>query len=106
MIDRAFKAIQARYKVKSKDLAEKTKISEKQISQFRAGKKNLGYKSLWQLIVALGEIQLRARIDLALFISGCSSLDGKIYWQKLFKNFSERELSVILQIIAKEIKEQ
>jgi len=104
VIEKAFKIIQEKYQIKSKELAVQAKLTEKRISEFRTGRKTLGYKGLWKLIVALGEIKFRARIDLALFLGGVASTSGEVYWAKFLNNFSGKELNPLIEILAEEIK--
>lgn len=106
MINKIFKKIQEDYRIKNKQLAEIAKIDVKIVSEFRSGKRNLGYKTLWVLILALGKIKESARIDLGLFIGGCSSLDGKIYWQKIIESRSDEELKPLTKIVLKIVDKQ
>jgi len=102
VINKALKKIQKKYQIKSKELAEKAEISERIISEFKNGKRNLGYKALWLLIVALGKIDLKARMDLGLYIGGGSSIDGEIYWNKVLSGRSKKELDPLKKAISQE----
>ncbi len=104
MIERIFKLIQKNYKIENKELANRSKLSEKRISQFRNAKKTLSDRDLWQLFLALEEIDPLARLDLGLSLGGCGKSDGKTDWQKFIEIISSEDLEEILIEIAKKAK--
>ncbi len=103
MIGKILKIIQKNYQIDSKKLAEKSNISEKHLSQFRNGRSNLTYEALWNLILALEEIEPRSRIDLGLLIGGCCEENGEVNWEKIINIISEQDVALILNAIGKKI---
>ena len=104
VIQKILKIVQQKYRISSKELANRSKISQKHISEFKSSKVNLTDKSLWQLFLALEEIDPLARLDLGLSLGGCGKSDGKTDWQKFIEIISSEDLEEILIEIAKKAK--
>ena len=104
VIQKILKIVQQKYRISSKELANRSKISQKHISEFKSSKVNLTDKSLWQIFLALEEIDPLARLDLGLSLGGCGLSDGKTDWQKFIEIISSEDLEEILIEIAKKAK--
>ncbi|MDJ0716473.1 MAG: helix-turn-helix transcriptional regulator [Prochloraceae cyanobacterium] len=114
MINELLKQVQDNRKIKSKDLAQRLKISEKHISKFRTGKTNFSSDLLWQLIVAMEQISPGAMKDFGMLIaryqqeiaknssiseslvSKSSKLEANIDWQQLIADATPADMEEIL----------
>jgi transcriptional regulator with XRE-family HTH domain len=98
MLRKVFKEIKQEYGITGRSIAQATGISEKHISEYLNGKRDVTSETLWRMVEAMEQLSPGAAVDFGQKLSG---VQGSVPYGRSVTNYKRLEAGELAEEIIK-----